>query len=139
MGKHQTVLDRIRKAGCRVTPTRRAILKVFEHEHEHLTPEDVLRRARRFHPALGRATVYRTLELLTGLGVMRPLYLGDGRPSFTRIEHGHHHLVCSQCDTVIECKNVRLSGLVRKLSRETGFQINSELLEFYGLCRKCRI
>ena len=95
-------------------------------------------RARRLHPGVGRATVYRTLELLTKLGITRPLYGKDGRPCFTRIEHGHQHVVCSRCDRVVELDSTPFSRLAHQVARRTGFAIQSQLLEFYGLCRKCQ-
>jgi Fe2+ or Zn2+ uptake regulation protein len=130
--------QRLRQAGFRVTPPRLAVLKVFEAEHEHLSPDEVLERGRKVYPALGRATVYRTLDLLTGLGVLRPLYLGDGRPCFTRVAEGHHHLVCSGCDRITEFDEDGIGRIARRLSRELGFEVRSHLLEFYGLCGKCK-
>lgn len=127
----------IRAAGFKLTPPRRAVLAVFG-AHEHLSPEEVLRRARQTHPRLGRATVYRTLEMLTRLGVMRPIYLSHGRPAFTRVEGGHHHLVCSRCDHIVELGGGELSAAIGQLAREKGFEIRSQLLEVYGLCSKCR-
>jgi Fe2+ or Zn2+ uptake regulation protein len=130
--------ERLRRAGCKITPARRAVLKIFEAEHAHLSPEDVLKRGRRIYPALGRATVYRTLDLLTGLGVLRPIYLGDSRPCFTRIAEGHHHLVCSRCERVTEFDGRGVKEIARRLSRKLDFDVQSHLLEFYGLCGKCR-
>lgn len=130
--------ERLRRAGWKITPARLAVLKVFEAEHEHLSPDEVLTRGRKICPALGRATVYRTLDLLTGLGVLRPIYLGDRRPCFTRIAEGHHHLVCSQCDRVTEFDDRGVRQIARRLSRKLGFEVQSHLLEFYGRCGKCR-
>lgn len=132
------ILERLRAAGCRITPPRRAVLEVFAEGCSHLSPEDVLARARRAHPRVGRATVYRTLELLTKLGITRPLYGKDGRSVFTRIEHGHQHVVCSRCDRVVELEARAFTRLAREVARSTGFSVQSQLLEFYGLCRKCQ-
>lgn len=132
------MLARLRNAGCRITPPRRAVLEVFTQADAHLSPDDVLNRARRKHPGVGRATVYRTLDLLTKLGVTRPLYGKDGRPFFTSIEKGHQHAVCSRCDRVVELAPASLDQLARQVARRTGFAIQSQLLEFYGLCRNCQ-
>lgn len=129
---------RLKTAGFKLTPPRRAVLRVFAHEHEHLGPDEILKRGRKFCPRLGRATVYRTLELLTKIGVMRPIFLSGGRPAFTRVEGGHHHLVCSHCDRIEELPGETLATAVQRLARKTGFEIRSQLLEVYGLCAKCR-
>ena len=132
------LLARLRAAGCRITPPRRAVLQVFAAGAQHLSPDDVLARARQLHPRVGRATVYRTLDLLTRLGVTRPLYGKDGRSCFTRIEHGHQHVVCSRCDRVVELKPDPFLRLARQVAQRTGFAVHSQLLEFYGLCRACQ-
>lgn len=132
------LLERLRAAGFRITPPRQAVLQAFEAGACHLSPDDVLARARRLHPRVGRATVYRTLDLLTRLGITRPFYGKDGRPQFTRIEHGHQHVVCSRCDRVVELEATPFADLVRRVARRTGFTIQSQLLEFYGICRHCR-
>ena len=133
-----SVLDRLRAEGCRITPPRRAVLQVFEAGPHHLSPDEVLVKARKLHPGVGRATVYRTLELLTRLGITRPLTGRDGRTSFTHIEHGHQHVVCSHCDRVVELEPRPFARLARQVARLTGFDVQSQLLEFYGLCRQCR-
>ncbi len=127
----------IRAAGFKLTPPRRAVLSVFGKD-EHLSPEEIFRRARKSHPRLGRATVYRTLELLTDLGIMRPIYLHGGRPVFTRIEGGHHHLVCSRCDKITELAGDGLAETIKRLAKRNHFEIRSQLLEVYGVCAKCR-
>ena len=127
----------VRAAGYKLTPPRRAVLGVFGQD-EHLSPEEILRRAKKSHPRLGRATVYRTLELLTELGIMRPIYLHGGRPLFTRIESGHHHLVCSRCDKITELAGDDLAGTIARLAKQNNFEIRSQLLEVYGVCSKCR-
>jgi Fur family ferric uptake transcriptional regulator len=129
--------DRLQQAGYKLTAPRRAVLQVLE-AGEHLGPAEVLERGRAIYPTLSRATVYRTLELLTELGVIRPIYLGDAGPCFTSAEGGHQHLVCSDCGAVIEFDECGVSELEQTLAEQLGFEIQSHLLEFYGRCRTCR-
>ena len=68
-------VEQLRAAGYKITPARSAVLAVIEQEGEHLNPAEILAQARTIHPRIGRATVYRTLELLTQLGLVRPIYL----------------------------------------------------------------
>ena len=137
-GASASVLDRLRAAGCRITPPRRAVLEVFSAGAHHLPPDEVLARARRLHPGVGRATVYRTLDLLTRLGITRPLPGRAGKTAFTRIEHGHQHVVCSRCERVVELAATPFARLARQVARQTGFAVQSQLLEFYGLCQSCQ-
>lgn len=130
--------ERLRDAGYKITPPRLAVLQVIEQEGEHLDPAQILRRAQSIHPAIGRATVYRTLELLTELNIVRPIYVGEHGPTYIRAEGGHHHLVCSTCGVVVDFDECMAGEMMRELSERFGFQIKSHLLEFYGTCADCR-
>ncbi len=129
--------QRIQTAGFKLTLPRQAVLEVLESSDGHLTPAEVLERAQAIYPSLGRATVYRTLELLTNLGVVRPIFLGERGVCLTLAEGGHHHLVCSDCGAVIEFDDCTVGELQQTLSAQLNFQIKGHLLEFYGLCERC--
>jgi Fur family ferric uptake transcriptional regulator len=87
---------KLKVEGYKLTQARLAIAQVLEQEDRHLSLEEILRLGRQIYPALGRATVYRTLDLLTKLGVIRPILLGNNCQRYIPIERGHHHLLCSQ-------------------------------------------
>ena len=129
--------NRIQTAGFKLTLPRQAVLEVLENSEGHLTPAEVLERAQAIYPSLGRATVYRTLELLTNLGVVRPIFLGERGVCLTLAEGGHHHLVCSDCGAIIEFDECAVDGLEQDLAQRLNFQIHGHLLEFYGLCEQC--
>ena len=130
--------ERLRNAGYKLTPPRLAVIEVIQQEGEHLNPNEILRQAQAIHPQTGRATVYRTLELLTELGIVRPIYVGEHGPTYIRAEGGHHHLVCSQCGAIVDFDQCVADGMERELENRFGFEIRSHLLEFYGLCPHCR-
>jgi len=132
------LVRRLREAGCKITPPRLAVLEVIQREGEHLNPNEILGQAQAIHPQTGRATVYRTLELLTNLGIVRPIYVGDSGPTYIRAEGGHHHLVCSQCGRIFDFEQCVADSMERELEARFGFRITSHLLEFYGLCADCR-
>lgn len=132
------LIERLREAGFKVTPPRLAVLEVIQREGEHLNPNEILEQAKAIHPDLGRATVYRTLELLTQLGIVRPIYVGENGPTYIRAEGGHHHLVCSQCGRVVDFDQCMADEMAQGLTERFGFRITSHLLEFYGLCATCQ-
>lgn len=133
------VIARLRLAGYKITPPRLAVLEVIEQKGEHLNPNEILEQAKAIHPALGRATVYRTLELLTQLGVVRPIYVGESGPTYIRADGNHHHLVCSRCSQVVDFDQCVADQMTHELTTRFGFQIMSHLLEFYGLCAECSV
>ena len=132
-----SLAQHLREAGYRLTAPRLAVLQVLEAERQHLSPNEVLQRGRLLHPRLSRATVYRTLELLTGLGALRPIYEG-GSARVACVDGGHHHLICLGCGTAVHFDKCLLDGLEQELAEQWGFQkISSHLLELYGLCPDC--
>ena len=131
------LLGRLRAAGYKITPSRLAVLEIILREGEHQNPGQILRQAQAIHPNTSRATVYRTLELLTELGIVRPIYVGENGPTYIRAEGGHHHLVCAQCGKIVDFDQCGADSLARELETRYGFHIRSHLLEFYGLCAEC--
>lgn len=133
------LIHRLRAAGYKITPPRLAVLEVIQREGEHFNPQEILVQAQAIHAQTGRATVYRTLELLTQLGIVRPIYVGEGSPTYIRADHAHHHLVCSHCGQIVEFDACAADLMGCELERRFGFRITSHLLEFYGVCAQCRV
>lgn len=134
------VITLLRLRGYKITPQRRAILRVIVDSQEHLTPADIYERAHKEHPGIGLVTVYRTLDILDELGLICEVHAEDGRLSYllTRPSEHHHHLICSDCGKVVDFTGCRLGELEKRLSRETGFEVESHLLEFMGCCPSCQ-
>ena len=128
----------LKRAGHKLTAPRLTVVAVLEHEGEHLSCEDVLALGRKTYPGLSRASVYRTLGLLTQLGAIRPILLGDNSQRYVASQGGHHHLVCSDCGAVLDFDQCGVDRLAAALSLRHGFQIHSHLLEFHGICRECQ-
>ncbi len=76
--------------------------------------------------------------MLTSLGVVRPIYIGDAGPTYIRTTGGHHHLVCSRCGVMVDFDHCAADEMVADLHDRYGFTITSHLLEFYGLCPTCQ-
>ncbi|PWH20598.1 MAG: transcriptional repressor [Ardenticatenia bacterium] len=133
--------EALRRAGYKLTAPRKAIIQVLEQEGEHLSSGEVLMLGRQIYPLLSRATVYRTLGLLTDLGLIRPILLKekDTAQRYVTSEGGHHHLVCSTCGTVFEFERCNADYLAAELAERFDFQIRSHLLEFYGTCHACQM
>jgi len=130
--------DCLRESGFRVTPPRRAVLQVLEEKAGRTTPMEVLERGRKIWPSLSRATVYRTLDLLTELGIVRPVYATDGSLGFVCVRRGCHQLICLNCGTAIPFDRCAVEELQPTLAQEFHFQVKSHLLELYGLCEACQ-
>ena len=129
---------KLKRAGHKLTAPRQAVVQVLEQEGAHLSPNEILAQGRQIYPKLSRATVYRTLDLLTDLGLVRPIYLHDTSQRYVTAQGGHHHLVCTDCGIAFEFEKCEADQLAVTLTERFGFEIHSHLLEFYGLCRTCK-
>lgn len=133
-----SLVEQLRDAGYRVTEPRRAVLQVLEEAGRHLSPAEILQQGQAIYPDLSRATVYRTVDLLTELGILRPIYLGQGSLRIARVEGGHHHLICLACGNAVSFDDCAVKEIQQTLAQRFDFQVKSHMLELYGLCQDCR-
>ncbi len=125
--------------GFRLTPAREAILRALVASGGHVTADTLVELVHESSPRTGRMTVYRTLDLLCDLGVLRPVYQGTGAAHYVLMEDGHHHhLICSQCEQVVEFDDCVVETLQEAIGRRFDFQVQGHLLELYGLCPDCQ-
>lgn len=135
--------------GYRLTMPRQTILDVLSGTTEHLSAEDIYHKVHSAYPSIGLTTVYRTLELLVHAGLIHKFDFGDGRARYELVEDSkntghHHHLVCTQCGSIIDYDDfiVEEIELLKKtengLSKKYNFEITDHLMQFCGLCARCQ-
>ncbi len=122
-------IGRMRGAGYKATPQRTAVLRALIAE-QHQSLEGIRARC----PEVGLVTVYRTLDLLGGLGIVRRLDLGDGA-RYELAENHHHHVICESCGDISEFEECPLDP--GRLSFGNGFEVRSHSIEIYGRCAAC--
>lgn len=130
---------RLRDAGHKLTNARLTVLQVIEESGGHITSAEVLEQVNQVDPSIGRASVFRTLDLLTSLSIIRPTYLHSSiTPTYVLLPDGHHHhIICTNCNRVIEFEDCGLSGIEGKLEDRFHVKLTGHLLEFYGICERC--
>lgn len=129
-------VERLREAGLRTTPQRRAVWSVFEGRSEgHFTADEVLRQARSGLPELSRATVYNTLGALVEAGLLRAVesrnaMLYDPNPDPT-----HQHFSCRRCERLYDVHVEGIEDL--RVSDERNFSVERKTVLLAGLCPRC--
>ena len=119
----------------RMTPQRRAVVSAIGEGHRTFTASELHTRARRAHPQIGLATVYRTLDLLLEAGAIR--HVAGTTATYMRCAPGHHHhLVCVECGNVEETE-LCAAPSPAELERRHGFRAEAHELEIYGTCARC--
>ena len=132
------VEDRLHERGLRWTPQRRQILQVLEATDGHITGSELLERCRALDPATTPSTVYRTLDVLEQIGLLRHGHGADGREEFHVLpapEHGHLH--CSACGTTWEMGATRAAAVAEAFRAADGFEIDIGHVTLVGRCRDC--
>jgi Fur family ferric uptake transcriptional regulator len=128
---------RLRESGLRLTPQRQLILRAVE-ELGHATPDEVLAHVRGQASAVNASTVYRTLEVLEGLGLVRHAHLSDRAPTYHSARQPEHfHLVCRSCHAVRSVDPEVAATLVATLREEQGFVADLGHLTVFGTCVDC--
>ncbi len=133
------LIEALDRAGHRLTEPRRTVAALIAARDGHFTAQELLDDARARRLDIGRATVFRALDLFTELAVLERLDLPTGEHAYVSCEPvHHHHLVCSGCGRVTDVDDAGLSGAVAAVERTTGWQVDTHRLELYGRCPRCR-
>ena len=132
--ENERALRRLAEAGKRLTPERELLLRII-NQNAHLDASEIYEIARRERPRIGLATVYRTLNTLRELGLVRSTELGESHRHF-EVEHDDHvHLICSQCGRVFE---VPAPKELDQLAASQGFLVRQSHVDLVGLCEDCQ-
>ncbi len=139
MDHTQSIIQALERAGYQATPNRRLVARLVAATGGHFTAAELLERGRRERVNIGRATIFRALELLTSLRVVERLDLPTGAHVYVVCdpEEHHHHLVCSSCGRSQEIVDGDLAALVDEIGRRSGFLIEAHRLELFGTCPEC--
>ena len=134
------MLAALTEAGYSNTAARRAVLTAICQTDGQASPSELLAVGRQYHPRLGQVTVYRTLEILQGLGLVRKLHSDAGCHAYAPAAHDHgHHIICQRCQRAREFEGCDIGAVVAAVETQTGFQVQSHWLEMFGLCPGCQV
>lgn len=131
---------RLRRQARKLTGQRQAILEALRHSGHPLSIKEIFRALSRRDCDL--ATVYRSIHVLEGAGMVKRYDFGDGAARFELVGEGddghHHHLVCTRCDQVVELEDCSMTELEKRIGALHGFEGVTHKLEFFGICPSCR-
>ena len=133
-----SVGERLRARGLRWTPQRRTVIEVLAEADGHLTGAELLERCRQRVASTIPSTVYRTLDVLEGLGLVRHGHDANGREEYHVLparEHGHLH--CSECGATWEIGQARAEAISRAFRGADGFEIDIGHVTLVGRCGRC--
>jgi len=135
----QTLVQKIRQHGHRLTPQRMAILRILADSTGHPTVEQVYEQVRAQFPMTSLATVYKTVTLLKEEGEILELSFGGESSRYDgHNPHPHPHLICIRCGTILDPDLALFNDLPREICDKYGFQMVNHRVDFFGICPACQ-
>ena len=134
----EQIVAELRSRGLRWTPRRRVVLEVLAEASGHVTGAEIVERCRRRDPATVPSTVYRTLDVLEELGLVRHGHGADGREEYhVRPSDEHGHLHCDGCGGRWDLERSEVAELVGQVERDRGFSVDLSHVTLVGRCSAC--
>ena len=131
----------LEEKNLRITSQRRAIVETVFSTDQHFTAEQLLEWAKERDSSVSRATVYRTLPLLTESGLVHEMDFGKDYKIYdpNYADHpNHNHIICDDCDKIVEFESDRLDQLENEISYELGFKVKSQQLRINASCEEMK-
>ena len=136
-----TILGAFKQKGLRITGPRRTLaVLLIETVGTDFTVEELWDMALRRDPDVGRATVFRSVEILRDLHLLDRIEFADGSHRFRLCREAghHHHITCSNCGKVVEVETCLSEEQIENIKQLANFSIEGHRLEFFGRCASCR-
>jgi Fur family ferric uptake transcriptional regulator len=133
------LLERLERAGERITEPRRLVAELVAEQDGHFTAADLVADDRAERAGVGRATVFRALDLFAGLGLVERVDLPGGEHAYVACETSHHHhAICTACGRSLDVDDLGLADILARVGERYDFAVTAHRLEVYGLCSDCR-
>ncbi|MBA3075318.1 MAG: transcriptional repressor [Anaerolineae bacterium] len=138
MEKEQ-VIEALRKAGLRATPQRIAICELLTESDAHPTANDIYIELKQQFPSLSLATIYNTLDVLVGIGLVNALgSIGDDKVHFDADVSPHINLACVKCHKIVDATSNFINQLNDEINKKSGFELFGSRILYYGHCPECQ-
>ncbi len=132
-----SAIETLRNKGYKATPQRIAICRIALNSREHPSAQQVYDQVKKIHPTVSLATVYKTLEVLRGLDLVRDLNLPKGQSRFDSYMNPHVNLICLKCTRIIDLDDLISKEITKSVAAATKFKPNGQRIDVYGTCQKC--
>lgn len=137
----QKFMEFLAQKNLRITSQRQAIIETVFTTDEHFTAEQLLEWSRERDKSVSRATVYRTLPLLTESGLVREMDFGKDYKFYdpNYADHpNHNHIICQDCNKIVEFESEKIARLETEISQELGFSLQTQRLQITGSCEELK-
>jgi Fur family transcriptional regulator, peroxide stress response regulator len=130
-------LETLKETGVRITPQRHAILEYLINSMSHPTADDIYKALEGKFPNMSVATVYNNLRVFREVGLVKELTYGDASSRFDFTTSHHYHVICENCNKIVDFHYPGLNEVEHLTSHVTGFKVSHHRMEVYGTCPDC--
>jgi Fur family peroxide stress response transcriptional regulator len=135
----KNLADKLKARGQRLTPQRMAVLKVLVNSQEHPDIDTIYQQVIQDFPMTSLATIYKTISTLKEIGEVREIGINDGSNRYdAATTTPHPHLICINCDKIIDVEVENFADLSRSVEKQSGYQLVDLRLDFFGICSNCQ-
>ena len=137
--RFETVIQKLRDNGHKITPQRLAIVKILARSEGHPSVENIHDRIKKDFPTMSLATVYKNILLIKSLGEVLELGFPDGSNRYDGNKpNPHPHVICIKCKKIVDPDLDNLDEMEKQVESDTNFKILNHRLDFFGICSNCR-
>ncbi len=142
MEKFEKFYENLKNKGYKFTKQRKIVFEAILKQHEkHVTVEELYNYIKVHSPNIGLTTVYRTVQLFCEMDILEKVNLDDGLIRYELMldddNHRHHHLICNNCNKIVEVKEDLMDSIEKIFEENYGFSVSNHQTKFYGLCSEC--
>jgi len=134
-------MDFLTQKNLRLTSQRQAIIESAFSTDQHFTADQLLEWSRQRDKTVSRATIYRTLPLLTESGLVREMDFGKDHkfydPNYAHHPH-HNHIICQDCDKIVEFESDKIEKIENEISHRLGFSVKAHRLQITAACEELK-
>jgi Fur family peroxide stress response transcriptional regulator len=131
------IIQALRRKGYKATPQRIAICRFALSSREHPSVQRIYKEVKEIHPTVSLATVYKTLQVLTELGLIQELDFPKSQARFDSYVKPHVNLVCLRCGNIWDMDDPAAREMVTRIAATAGFTRTGQRLDIYGVCKTC--
>lgn len=140
MADASPIVTALERSGSRLTTPRRQLAELVDARGgAAFTAADLVADVRGRRLGIGRATVFRAMDLFASVGAIERVDLPGGEHAYVAcVAAHHHHVICARCGSSVEIGDLGLGAVAREVARRTGYRVDEHRLELFGLCPDCQ-
>ncbi len=131
------LIKELKSNSCKITPQRIAVYQTIKDSVDHPNAEAVFKKLYPAYPTMSLATVYKSLELFSKLGLVQVINIGENSFRYDGRIEDHQHIICTHCSKIEDLNNSIFEDLPSKVADTSNYHINKQQLCFYGICSDC--